>query len=660
MAQTYIFNAKNEIQRFTVPEGILSIHIDCIAPKGNDGKSTGGKGGRVQCDMHVTPGQTLYIVAGMSSMTYNASDIRTNNAGIIDANSLNSRLIVAGGGGDGASARDGSGTGGDGGNSQSEATGGTGGGSTGCGGGSGGTQTSGGTAGSGGGFAGSGNAGTFALGGERRGGGEWGYTGKGGAGWYGGGSGGQYVIWDWTAHVSFPPNGSGGGGGGGSSYTAVYCSNVQYTRGYNNTTNGKVIISHGDPVQPTPIDIDVNAIITYDDLISDYITWLRMNCANVDGYSSSVTPALISGYSSYISGTTVPVKIIESTVIPTVSNATCQSQLNAYLIACGLASGSNAIIKSADILKYYNALAAFSAAKLVTVCSQFASNTMLMYKASATIPTITKPTDALITGTQVKNLSTEFINFVNRNSKMHVITYIIQNSINAIYYPSDEFYTVTIPSGITKLKVDCVASAGTVGAGDREDNTPGKGGRVQCTLAVTPGQTLYIYVGNIPPASAWASGGIYNASDIRTNNAGITDTTSLNSRLIVAGGGGSARHTSNRHYTGAGGNGGGLTGADGTFGGYDSKGGTGGTQSAGGSRYGKLGLGGGGTTSTAGGAGGAGYYGGGAGTTTGHNSVWYTGGGGGGSSYTNLTYCSNVVHTQGYNDGIGYVAITSI
>lgn len=33
-------------------------------------------------------------------------------------------------------------------------------------------------------------------------------------------------------------------------------------------------------------------------------------------------------------------------------------------------------------------------------------------------------------------------------------------------------------------------------------------------------------------------------------------------------------------------------------------------------------------------------------------------GGGGGSSYADSTVCSNVVHTQGYNDADGYVTLT--
>lgn len=214
----------------------------------------------------------------------------------------------------------------------------------------------------------------------------------------------------------------------------------------------------------------------------------------------------------------------------------------------------------------------------------------------------------------------------------------------------------TVPNYITKIHVDCVASRGYNGR-----NQPGLGGRVQCDLDVTGGQTLYITVGAIP-----TSGNIYNASDIRTNNTGQLDNTSLQSRLIVAGGGGYA--SPNASEGGRGGNGGGLIGQ---VGGSVSKGGGGGggTQSAGGAgggqgsglpgwngAQGSFGLGGYNVDWTQ--SGGSGWYGGGSGGA----STYYDdgrGGGGGGSSYTNNS-CSNVIHTQGYQNGAGYITITEI
>lgn len=224
------------------------------------------------------------------------------------------------------------------------------------------------------------------------------------------------------------------------------------------------------------------------------------------------------------------------------------------------------------------------------------------------------------------------------------------------FFPKDSIQSWTVPNGVTSIHVDCVASKGRNGRAGG-----GYGGRVQCNLSVSAGQTLYFVVGNIPPENS----SYYNASDIRTNSSGITNTTSLNSRLIVAGGGGSGGDA-DRNYFFNGGNGGGLTGENGV-GGRNATGGQGGTQTAGGSgswggssaggSSGQLGLGGNG--GNGGGVGGAGYYGGGGGGTDGHNAQYWRSGGGGGSSYTDSSRCSNVIHTQGYNAGDGYITITT-
>lgn len=219
---------------------------------------------------------------------------------------------------------------------------------------------------------------------------------------------------------------------------------------------------------------------------------------------------------------------------------------------------------------------------------------------------------------------------------------------------SSSLQTWVVPNGLTKIKVDCVASQG--------GNSGGKGGRVQCYLNVTPGDTLYIMVGDIPSDYKVAS---YNASDIRIGGKEYSN------RVIVAGGGGS---TSGKSKTG--GAGGGLTGGDGSQGYGNNSMGKGGSQSAGGAggsgtavsvghnhngNAGTLGLGGdavGCNYEGYSGSGGAGYYGGGSGASDWNKNGAYTAGGGGGSSYTNSSLCSSVSHTQGYRTGAGYITIS--
>jgi len=218
---------------------------------------------------------------------------------------------------------------------------------------------------------------------------------------------------------------------------------------------------------------------------------------------------------------------------------------------------------------------------------------------------------------------------------------------------SDTTYTTELDN----LSIDCVGSKGNVTYG-------GKGGRVQCTLEKPAGTNLVLTVGDVPTSYSQAS---YNASDIRIGGTELTD------RVIVAGGGGCGRGTGG--WYGSGGNGGGLVGGDSQITDFQTAA-TGGTQTSGGERSkkrggnsdgwasggnGTLGLGGNGgylASNARGGAGGAGYYGGGGGSVHDVNKVGITfSGGGGGSSYTDSSICSNVVHTQGFQDGAGYIDI---
>lgn len=244
--------------------------------------------------------------------------------------------------------------------------------------------------------------------------------------------------------------------------------------------------------------------------------------------------------------------------------------------------------------------------------------------------------------------------------------------------------TWTVPAGCTKLIVDCVGAAGGGYSSTNYKSSGGKGGRVQCNLAVTPGQTLYIYVGQVGCAGSFgksvnvytafngggttykgsgdipsASCGGGGASDIRIGG------TALANRKVVsgAGGGGAVGYDSNNRN---GGNGGGLTGQS-----VSSSHGTGagGTQSKGGYKGGTLGNGGAAIAYIDaywwdyGGSGGGGYYGGGGSGSYSSGSSVYEDvfGGGGGSSYTDPNLCSNVVHTQGYSQatGNGWIIITT-
>jgi len=234
--------------------------------------------------------------------------------------------------------------------------------------------------------------------------------------------------------------------------------------------------------------------------------------------------------------------------------------------------------------------------------------------------------------------------------------------------------TFVVPAGVTSIQVD---ARGARGARYRNDTRyaaePGHGGRVQATMNVTPGQVLYIYVGQAGQAadgyshnSGGYNGGGNVALDFYQGGAGggatdirLNGQTLLNRVLVAGGGGGDG--IGYGQCSGGGGDGGGLVGANGNLGqcspGYVNAFGQGGTQTGGGGGIyggaaGTLGQGGdeGSPNNFAGSGGGGGYFGGGG---TGNNS-----GGGGGSSYTDATMFQNVIHTQGYQNGDGQLTIS--
>ena len=204
--------------------------------------------------------------------------------------------------------------------------------------------------------------------------------------------------------------------------------------------------------------------------------------------------------------------------------------------------------------------------------------------------------------------------------------------------------TFTVPSGVTTITIKAWGAQGGSGGFWSNSNycgTGGKGGYSTGELSVTPGNTVYIYVGgqgeshsscsermrqSNPLGGGWNGGGDGDYSYSGGGGGGATDIryggTGISNRVIVAGGGGGHGNAGNSTQLSNGGAGGGLEGQTmPNSSQYSNRTpGTGATQSSGNSN----GI---GTTGTANltGGGGGGYFGGGAGA----NST----GGGGGSGY---------------------------
>jgi hypothetical protein len=233
-------------------------------------------------------------------------------------------------------------------------------------------------------------------------------------------------------------------------------------------------------------------------------------------------------------------------------------------------------------------------------------------------------------------------------------------AISFSYTGAEQCYTV--PAGVSELSLTAVGASGGgngLGAG-------GFGAVASGTVAVAPGETLYVEVGengSTNGASGFGGGGAADegagsgggASDVQSEPAALDP--SLGSRVLIAGGGGGAGGFGSSSTGGLAGGAGGAAGAAGSAGGDGAtanasanggSGGGGGTASAGGQagaggygsgfsgENGAAGALGTGAVGAGGGGGGGGYYGGGSGGQGGFESglnSGSSGGGGGGSSY---------------------------
>jgi hypothetical protein len=233
-------------------------------------------------------------------------------------------------------------------------------------------------------------------------------------------------------------------------------------------------------------------------------------------------------------------------------------------------------------------------------------------------------------------------NAVIANSSVPLSTTQVGAVSTTVFNYTGLLQTFTVPSNVTSIKV-YLWGAGGRGPGANNGAVGGSGAFVSGELTVSPGQLLYIVIGDNPNegttniirgnggGSATSGGGGFSAI-FSTNITGLTTAVAVQSLICLAAGGGGGGANSVTNFGG----GGGIT----TGGaGLGASAGQGGTQSAGGTPNGAL-LRGGNGVQAGGGGGGGGYYGGGGGTGGNPGS-----GGGGGSSF--LGSLTNVISANG-------------
>jgi hypothetical protein len=193
-----------------------------------------------------------------------------------------------------------------------------------------------------------------------------------------------------------------------------------------------------------------------------------------------------------------------------------------------------------------------------TVCPGALSNLNATYSGASAINWYTVDTGGVAIGTSTSGTdfavypSTTTTYYAEANTDLPAGSYTFDYTGSA--------QTFTVPAGVTSLTIDAYGAQGS----NYSYASGGQGGRVQGTLAVTPGDVLNIYVGG---QSGFNGGGIggYGAYTSGVSGGGATDIriggTSLSDRVIVAGGGGGAGNQGSSWSAYNGGSGGIVTGA---------------------------------------------------------------------------------------------------
>jgi LPXTG-motif cell wall-anchored protein len=677
---------------FVVPSGVTTLAVTAIGAAGGLGQTfyrgtiPGGVGGVATGTLAVAPASTLFVEVGGSDgfngggsgsqwfqrYTGNgggASDVRSISRA--DVGTLDSRLLVAGGGGGAGGEGDtlgftadtpnggvGGAAGQAGASGESEGT------YAGAGGGQPGAAIAGGAGAAGvvrsgtdGGQGIGGNGAQYGAGaGQVNGyGGDYGGGGGGGGGgWYGGGGGGSG-----TGYVS---SSGGGGGGGGSSYVPSGGTTSTAATG----TAASVVITYQPVGTPSYlIEYPGTSTITAGTSMTLQTVGVNADGAGVADLSSTTTLAISPDGSCSGSSCTLALPGAH-TITATNGALSATASVTATVASPVFTADSPPLSPSVGVAGYsYTFQASGIPAPTFSI-------------GSGSLP----PGLALDGQTGVLSGTPSAIGYFSFTivatnggtpATTPTITIVVQppagcaqqdvaGVVTCVFVSTGAEQTWAVPAGVSSVQVTAIGGAGADGQPNYNESfqggAGGAGGLATGTVSVTPSSTLFVEVGGMGSSSPFSFTGAFNggglaigfagdaggggggASDVRTVGQGASGT--LGSRLLVAaGGGGGGAAAQPTAFLGNGAPGGSAGAAGGTSDLYPpheaqpgslTAGGAGGTNYPYTGQAGSLGNGG-ETIGGGGGAGGGGVYGGGSGADAGYNGPFGSGGGAGGSSY---------------------------
>lgn len=192
--------------------------------------------------------------------------------------------------------------------------------------------------------------------------------------------------------------------------------------------------------------ISPNNIITYKNLTDTFLAWLKTSCKNIGSYASDVPAYFKKNYKTKVSDKVkafnqdgvateaeagVNINIRNTSVIPTVTIATVESDFNSFMQSRGINTKSDLTITTRGIINFWNNVASFCSVNILFVTGSSAGTsptvkTFRMYKTKGggEYPSVPGTTEGeLISSNDVKTLLSNLEETINKTSKTHQLIY---------------------------------------------------------------------------------------------------------------------------------------------------------------------------------------------------------------------------------------------
>lgn len=117
--------------------------------------------------------------------------------------------------------------------------------------------------------------------------------------------------------------------------------------------------------------IDGSVNLTYGQLTTQFLNWIKNNCSNINSISESVPEEYKDGYTVNLANATYSISM--QAFYNVVSSDTVDSQFNDFMSSRGIIAKSSVKVSTKGIINFWNNVAAFCSVRIVMITGVFSN-----------------------------------------------------------------------------------------------------------------------------------------------------------------------------------------------------------------------------------------------------------------------------------------------